>query len=53
MRLLETTLIRVGNDEYATANKTFGLTTLRDRHVKAEGAELRFTFRGKCGKHQR
>ena len=50
VRLLETTLIRVGNDEYARANKTFGLTTMRDRHFKAEGAQLRFRFRGKSGK---
>jgi DNA topoisomerase I len=50
VRLLETTLIRVGNDEYAKANKTFGLTTMRDRHFKAEGAQLRFRFRGKSGK---
>jgi DNA topoisomerase I len=50
VRLLETTLIRVGNDEYARSNRTFGLTTLRNRHVKAEGSELRFTFRGKSGK---
>ncbi len=50
VRLLETTLIRVGNDEYARANKTFGLTTMRSRHFKAEGAQLRFRFRGKSGK---
>jgi DNA topoisomerase-1 len=50
VRLLETTLIRVGNDEYARANKTFGLTTMRDRHFRAEGARLRFSFRGKAGK---
>ncbi len=50
VRLLETTLIRVGNDEYARSNRTFGLTTLRNRHVKAEGSKLRFTFRGKSGK---
>jgi DNA topoisomerase-1 len=50
VRLLETTLIRVGNDEYAKANKTFGLTTMRDRHFKAEGGRLRFSFRGKAGK---
>lgn len=50
VRLLETTLIRVGNDEYAKANKTFGLTTMRDRHFKAEGGQLRFRFRGKSGK---
>ncbi|HEX6012360.1 MAG TPA: hypothetical protein VFY87_11280 [Geminicoccaceae bacterium] len=50
VRLLEGTLIRVGNDEYARANKSFGLTTLRDRHFKAEGAKLRFSFTGKGGK---
>ena len=50
VRLLETTLIRVGNEEYARANKSFGLTTLRDRHVDVDGAELRFEFRGKSGK---
>lgn len=50
VRLLETTLIRVGNDEYARANRTFGLTTMRDRHFRAEGAKLRFSFRGKAGK---
>jgi DNA topoisomerase I len=50
VRLLESTLIRVGNDEYARANKSFGLTTLRDRHFKAEGAKLRFSFTGKAGK---
>lgn len=50
VRLLETTLIRVGNEEYAKTNKSFGLTTLRDRHFKAEGAKLRFSFRGKHGK---
>lgn len=51
VRLLEVTLIRVGNDEYAKTNKSYGLTTMKDRHVKAEGAELRFRFRGKSGKH--
>ena len=50
VRLLETTLIRVGNEEYARTNRSFGLTTLRDRHVDVSGAELRFTFRGKGGK---
>ena len=49
VRLLELTLIRVGNDEYARANKSFGLTTLRNRHVKFEGAEVRFEFKGKSG----
>jgi DNA topoisomerase I len=50
VRLLEATLIRVGNDEYAKANKTFGLTTMKDRHFRADGSELRFAFRGKHGK---
>ena len=50
VHLLETTLIRVGNDDYAKANKSYGLTTLRDPHVKIEGAELRFQFKGKSGK---
>lgn len=50
VHLLENTLIRVGNDEYARTNKSFGLTTLRDRHVAVEGTELRFRFKGKSGK---
>ncbi|MDF1586100.1 DNA topoisomerase IB [Marinimicrococcus flavescens] len=50
VRLLETTLIRVGNQEYARTNRTFGLTTLRDRHLVVEGGRLRFLFRGKGGK---
>jgi DNA topoisomerase-1 len=49
--LLETTLIRVGNTEYACANQSFGLTTLRDRHVAFDGSHLRFEFRGKSGKY--
>jgi DNA topoisomerase-1 len=49
VRLLDKTLIRVGNDEYARDNKSFGLTTLRERHVRVEGHEMRFTFRGKSG----
>lgn len=49
VRLLETTLIRVGNDEYARTNDSFGLTTMRDRHVKVNGATVRFQFRGKSG----
>jgi DNA topoisomerase-1 len=49
VKLLETTLIRVGNDEYARENKSFGLTTLRDKHVKIRGATIRFDFRGKHG----
>jgi DNA topoisomerase-1 len=47
--LLDKTLIRVGNDEYARENRSFGLTTLRGRHVQVEGAMLRFSFRGKSG----
>lgn len=50
VRLLEVSLIRVGNDEYAKANDSFGLTTMRDRHVDVDGASLRFHFRGKSGK---
>ncbi len=49
VRLLETTLIRVGNAEYARDNKSFGLTTMRDRHVEVEGTTLHFHFRGKSG----
>ncbi|NJN17655.1 MAG: DNA topoisomerase IB [Oscillochloris sp.] len=50
IRLLETTLIRVGNTEYARENRSFGLTTLRDRHVSIKGSRLHFRFRGKSGK---
>jgi DNA topoisomerase-1 len=50
VRLLEATLIRVGNEEYAKTNKSFGLTTMRDRHFTADGSKLRFNFRGKHGK---
>lgn len=50
VRLLETTMIRVGNQDYAKANKSYGLTTLLDRHVAVDGAELRFRFKGKSGK---
>ena len=50
VRLLESTLIRVGNREYARQNGSFGLTTLRDGHVDIEGSTLRFEFRGKSGK---
>jgi DNA topoisomerase-1 len=49
VRLLDRTLIRVGNDEYAKENRSFGLTTLRRRHVRVDGATLRFSFRGKSG----
>jgi DNA topoisomerase-1 len=50
VRLLEATLIRVGNEEYARDNGSFGLSTLRDRHVKGNGSDLHFSFRGKGGK---
>jgi DNA topoisomerase-1 len=50
VRLLETTFIRVGNEEYARQNQSFGLTTLRDRHVEVAGSTVRFSFRGKAGK---
>ncbi|MGQ9370064.1 DNA topoisomerase IB [Azospirillum sp. ST 5-10] len=50
VRLLETTLIRVGNETYARENQSYGLTTLHDEHVDIAGAELRFTFKGKSGK---
>ena len=49
VRLLEATLIRVGNEEYARNNDSFGLTTMRDHHVDVTGATLRFEFRGKSG----
>ena len=49
VRLLECTLVRVGNEEYARANGSFGLTTLRDRHVALTGATVNLEFRGKSG----
>lgn len=53
VRLLETTFIRVGNEEYARNNGSFGLTTLLGRHVTVLGADIRFRFQGKSGKsHQ-
>jgi DNA topoisomerase-1 len=50
VHLLENTLIRIGNSDYVKQNKSYGLTTLRDPHVKVEGGELRFQFKGKSGK---
>src|SRR3954468_23614858 len=47
--LLEATMMRIGNDEYARENKSYGLTTLRNRHVKIDGSEVEFRFRGKSG----
>ena len=49
--LLESTLIRVGNEGYAQENRSYGLTTLRNRHVTINGGDLRFRFKGKSGKH--
>lgn len=50
VRLLETTLIRVGNEEYARTNRSYGLTTLRRRHVQVGRARVRFRFHGKSGR---
>jgi DNA topoisomerase I len=50
VHLLETTLIRVGNDDYAKQNKSYGLTTLKQRHAEVEGSAVRFRFTGKGGK---
>jgi DNA topoisomerase I len=50
VRLLERTFIRIGNEEYARENKSFGLTTIKNRHVRVKGAQLRFRFRGKSGR---
>jgi DNA topoisomerase I len=52
VRLLEITLIRVGNEEYARENGSFGLTTMRTRHVDINGSTIEFHFRGKSGKEQ-
>jgi DNA topoisomerase-1 len=49
VRLLEMTLIRVGNEEYAKENKSFGLTTMRDKHVEISGEKITFEFKGKSG----
>src|SRR5438067_9891256 len=50
VRLLDKTLIRVGNDEYARDNDSYGLTTMRSKHVEVSGSTLRFEFKGKSGK---
>ncbi len=49
VQLLEKTFIRIGNEEYAKENKSFGLTTMRNRHVDVKGVTVRFRFRGKSG----
>ena len=51
VRLLEATLIRVGNEEYARENRSYGLTTMHNRHAKVSGSRIQFTFRGKSAKH--
>jgi DNA topoisomerase-1 len=51
VRLLETTVIRVGNDEYARDNHSYGLTTMRNRHVEVKKSDIVFSFKGKSGKH--
>jgi len=51
VQLLETTLIRVGNEEYARTNRSFGLTTLRNRHVDISGTTIKFKFKGKSNKN--
>ncbi|MEO6181717.1 MAG: DNA topoisomerase IB [Verrucomicrobiota bacterium] len=51
VRLLEVSLIRVGNEEYARNNHSFGLTTIQNKHVEVNGARVRFRFRGKSGKN--
>ena len=49
VRLMEVTLIRVGNEEYARTNHSYGLTPMRNRHVQVEGATVTFKFQGKSG----
>jgi DNA topoisomerase-1 len=49
VRLLEKSLIRVGNDEYAKSNRSFGLTTMRNKHVAVKGSKVKFQFKGKSG----
>ena len=49
LSIMQRTFIRIGNEEYARDNKSFGLTTMRNRHVEVKGAKLRFSFRGKSG----
>ncbi len=51
VRLMETTSIRVGNEEYARENKSYGLTTMRNRHVDVHGSKITFDFAGKSGVH--
>jgi len=50
VKLLETTLIRIGNDEYARTNKSYGLTTMQNGHARVKGRQITFKFRGKSGR---
>ena len=50
VKLLEVSLIRIGNEEYAETNKSFGLTTMRNRHAEVNGSAIKFQFLGKGGK---
>jgi DNA topoisomerase-1 len=50
VRLLESTCIRIGNERYAEQNESYGLTTMRNRHVRVNGARVQFNFKGKSGK---
>lgn len=52
VRILDLTHIRIGNEEYANENKSYGLTTLRNKHVDIDGSSVRFTFKGKSGQKQ-
>jgi DNA topoisomerase-1 len=52
VRILDLTHIRIGNEEYAKENNSYGLTTLRDKHVDIDGSTVRFKFKGKSGQHQ-
>src|SRR4051794_24006085 len=52
VKLLESTCMRIGNDEYKEQNDSYGLTTLQDKHVKVQGSEIHFRFRGKSGQQQ-
>ena len=52
VRLLDTTYVRIGNEEYARTNRSFGLTTLKNRHADIRGSRLRLRFRGKSGVEQ-
>jgi DNA topoisomerase-1 len=52
VKIMETSFMRVGNEEYARTNHSYGLTTIRNRHVKVRGSKVHFEFRGKSGVHR-